>query len=229
MATQTMQITKEDVQGVTLYKTNVSPISFGRSAKIERKEVKGVPGAFLLKDVLSKDECKQLIDFTEDLGYTEAPVTTHSGPVMMKDVRDNTRLLLEASPDLLDTIMERVKNFLPSEAQGRRGAGTLCGLNDRFRFYRYEPGQFFAPHYDGSFGRDDQISFLTFIVYLNDGFKGGHTTFFVNQKEYKVSPKAGTALLFYHGSSPLSPRHEGSCCEKGNKYAMRSDVMYKLK
>jgi hypothetical protein len=32
----------------------------------------------------------------------------------------------------------------------------------------------------------------------------------------------GTALLFWHGASPLSPEHEGSACEKGKKYVLRS-------
>lgn len=51
-----------------------------------------------------------------------------------------------------------------------------------------EPGQQFAPHYDGAFSREDETSLLTFIVYLNDVKEGGHTTFFINQKPIKVSP-----------------------------------------
>ncbi|PRP84576.1 oxidoreductase [Planoprotostelium fungivorum] len=221
MTTQTLTITKEDAQGSDLFKTDVSPITFGRSPKITKTDVDGVTGAFLLHDVLNQDECLQLIDFTCSLGYSDAPITTSLGPVMMKDVRDNTRLLLEASPDFLVEIFRRIESFLPSEQTVGRWKGKLCGLNERLRFYKYEPGQTFAPHFDGDFQRGKESSLFTFIIYLNDGFEGGHTTFFTyhkgEKKDVKVSPKAGTALLFYHGRSPLSPLHEGSSCEDGQK------------
>lgn len=73
----TLEITEEDVDGSPLYKTNMSPVCFGKNLPLERSEVDGVPGAFLLKNVLSHDECKQLIDFTTSLGYSEA--TLRSG------------------------------------------------------------------------------------------------------------------------------------------------------
>jgi len=70
-------------------------------------------------------------------------------------------------------------------------------------------------------------SLLTFIIYLNDDFAGGNTTFFPRRsKGVCVEPKKGSALLFWHGSHPNSPMHEGSLCEGGTKYVLRSDVMY---
>ena len=51
---------------------------------------------------------------------------------------------------------------------------TPVGANERFRCYRYKPGQKFAAHYDGAFERDEtERSLLTFMVYLNDDFEGG--------------------------------------------------------
>jgi hypothetical protein len=50
----------------------------------------------------------------------------------------------------------------------------VVGLNERFRFYRYDPGQHFAPHMDGCYQRaNGEESQFTFLVYLNDGFVGG--------------------------------------------------------
>lgn len=80
---------------------------------------------------------------------------------------------------------------------------------------------------------------MTFILYLNDGFEGGETVFFPEGKpqywskpgtveEYKVVPKTGMVLVFYH-SGKLSPRHEGAEVTKegDTKYIIRSDVMFK--
>ena len=70
-------------------------------------------------------------------------------------------------------------------------------INERIRCYRYEPGQRFAPHYDGAFRRSDfEASELTFMVYLNDGFVGGTTRF--HDFDIDVVPRTGSALLFQH-------------------------------
>jgi len=100
-------------------------------------------------------------------------------------------------------------------------------LNERLRFYRYDGGEIFRKHFDGAFPRgSDECSYLTFIVYLNDGFEGGHTTFFVQRKPTLIDPKQGSALLFFHGDHEDSPLHEGSVVKSGRKYVFRSDVMY---
>ncbi|MBW2422297.1 MAG: oxidoreductase, partial [Deltaproteobacteria bacterium] len=41
----------------------------GRRASLERVEVEGVPGAYRLLGVLSRDECRRFIECTESLGY----------------------------------------------------------------------------------------------------------------------------------------------------------------
>lgn len=74
-------------------------------------------------------------------------------------------------------------------------AGSVgVGLNQRFRCYRYGPGDYFKPHTDGSwpgsrvvdgklkadaFG--DRWSQLTFLLLLSEGYEGGETVFHVNQ------------------------------------------------
>lgn len=92
------------------------------------------------------------------------------------------------------------------------------GLNERFRFYRYDPGQQFATHMDGSFVRQNgERSLLTFMVYLNDAFEGGETVII----ETTVKPQKGMALIFQHALV-----HEGAVVISGRKYVLRSDVMY---
>jgi hypothetical protein len=80
----------------------------------------------------------------------------------------------------------------------------------------------FAPHQDGAFHRDDrEQSFYSFLVYLNEGFGGGHTTF-VTEPEISVRPRTGLGLLFQH---PLV--HEGCVVTSGVKYVARTDLMYR--
>ena len=64
-------------------------------------------------------------------------------------------------------------------------------------------------------------------MYLNDDFKGAETTFILKERT-KVMPVQGSALLFFHGNSHLSPLHEGPSPTSGRKYVLRSDIMYKL-
>ena len=50
------------------------------------------------------------------------------------------------------------------------------------------------------------------MIYLNEGFEGGETTF----SRVKIMPKSGMALLFFHDLE-----HEGSKLIKGQKYVLR--------
>ena len=61
------------------------------------------------------------------------------------------------------------------------------------------------------------MSLLTFMVYLNAGYKGGATRF----EAAKAIGQLGLALVFHHGLI-----HEGSEVTAGVKYALRLDVMY---
>ena len=98
----------------------------------------------------------------------------------------------------------------------------MVGANELLRCYRYAEGQRFAPHYDGAFARDAQErSKLTFIVYLNEGFGGGETAML--DLDQVIVPRTGRALLFQHAIL-----HEGCAVTSGVKYAVRSDIMYRL-
>lgn len=98
----------------------------------------------------------------------------------------------------------------------------LVGLNERFRYYRYRPGQKFAPHMDHWHKLDDQtLTLLTVLVYFNGDFQGGETRF-LEQIEQTVVPVAGRAAIFQH-----KIRHEGCPVVSGTKYALRTDVIYR--
>lgn len=109
----------------------------------------------------------------------------------------------------------RLSKFCPFELD----SCSAIGLNEQFRFYKYEINQRFKRHIDGRFKRNDlEESRITFMIYLNDDFEGGETHF----GDLVIKPKMGTALCFIH-----EIKHEGCLVTKGVKYAIRSDIMYK--
>jgi prolyl 4-hydroxylase len=175
----------------------------------------GGPIAFTVDNVLTADECTATIARIEALGPEAAPITTSRGFEMRPDIRNNTRVIIDDEA-LARILFERVAAVVPPLF-----GMTPVGANERFRCYRYTPGQKFAAHYDGAFVRSDsERSQLTFMVYLNGGFEGGNTEFL--DFDTRAVPQAGRALLFQH-----QVLHEGCEVTSGTKYVLRSDVMYR--
>ncbi len=170
-------------------------------------------------DLLTPEECAAWIARGEAVGYEVAPITTSWGPVMAPEIRNNTRVIIDdvaAAAKLWEAVERRV----PPVLDGR----VAVGLNERFRLYRYDPGEYFAKHRDGHFERmSGERSLLTLIYYLNDGCDGGETRFFPRDRDVlTVTPRAGSALFFQH---PVL--HEGAAVTGGRKYVLRTDVMYR--
>lgn len=175
------------------------------------------PLAWTVANMLSPSDCAALVARIDELGPEEAPISTPAGFVMRPDVRNNKRVMFDDHA-MAAELFGRVREVVPAQLCGM----TPVGINERFRCYRYEPGQRFAPHYDGAYVRNDQErSLLTFIVYLNEGFGGGTTAFC--DYECEAIPRTGSALLFQH-----LLLHEGCTVTSGIKYALRSDVMYRV-
>lgn len=167
--------------------------------------------------VLSPAACRALIARIEAAGPTAAPVTTSRGFVMRPELRNNSRVMFDDG-GLATVLYEQVRAHLPARLEGD---WRLCGANERLRCYRYAPGEFFKPHFDGAFHRDgDERSLLTFMVYLNDVDEGGHTDLL--DLGVSVKPREGSALLFNHHLL-----HQGATVTRGLKYVVRSDVMYR--
>jgi prolyl 4-hydroxylase len=176
----------------------------------------GGPLVFSIPDVLAPDECAAMIRRIEELGPSDAPITTAAGPVMRPEIRNNRRVMIDDEA-LAARLFDRIRARVPAPLCGMQPVGA----NERFRCYRYDPSHRFGPHYDGAFIRNDrERSLLTFMVYLNEGFGGGHTNFL--DYDVSVRPRTGHALLFQHFLL-----HEGAVVTSGTKYALRSDIMYR--
>lgn len=192
-----------------------------------RKEQLLSDNIFVIHDFLSPDECAAFVARTEAAGYGDAPISTADGPIIIKEVRNNERVMLDDVP-LAAELYARARPFLPDVFR----ECVPCGFNERFRFYRYTAGQMFNWHFDGEFHRynaDGEASKLTFMVYLNDACEGGETLFHWHEgtvaddlADLRVRPSPGKALVFRH-----DVLHTGAEVTAGVKYVLRTDVMFR--
>jgi hypothetical protein len=171
---------------------------------------------FTVADFSSAAECDEYIRVAEGVGFTDAPINTTFGQQVRRDVRNNTRVMID-DVALAHELWSRAAVFVP----GVLGRWHAIGVNERLRFYRYDVGQQFDWHHDGAFERPNgERSRLTFMIYLNDDFAGGETSF----NDHVVVPRKGLSLFFAH-----QLRHKGQPVIKGRKYVLRTDVMYRFK
>lgn len=169
---------------------------------------------FTVDEFFTPEECEKHIALAEAAGFDDAPINSAFGAQIRKDVRNNTRVMIDDEALAAD-IYSRIQDYIPIHLHG----WEACGVNERFRYYRYEIGQRFEWHYDGAFERENgERSKLTLLIYLNDGFEGGKTSF----ERLSIEPRQGLALFFVH-----ELRHKGQPVVMGKKYVLRSDVMYR--
>lgn len=199
------------------------------------KKIQHTPKIWTIEDFLSKEECQNLIFFSENKSYEEATVSLKSGAKMMKNIRNNDRLIYE-DKELAQNYWQKLKECCPTcideIVKEETQKSEVIGLNPRFRFYKYESNQRFKKHIDGRVKLEkdgkEQESRITFMVYLSDDFEGGQTVFDYknanNEIEViEIQPKMGTALCFVH-----EIKHEGKPVPKGTKYVLRSDIMFQV-
>jgi len=168
-----------------------------------------------IKGFIDSEACAKLIALGEKMGFDEAAINTGAGQEIFKAIRNNERILFD-DHSLAKDLFDKIKTYVPEKIEG----WYVHSLNERFRFYRYEEGQYFKWHRDGSFVRNgEEASKVTFMIYLNDSFSGGNTEF---REICIVKPEAGSALVFPH-----QLMHQGGTIESGSKYVLRTDVMYK--
>lgn len=171
-------------------------------------------GVFTIADFLNPVECAQYIAMSERTGFKESEIITAAGSEVFKGIRNNDRVIFD-DPALAALLFTRAQPYLPKQLDDWR----LLGINERLRFYRYGPDEYFKWHKDGPYIRHHgEESRLTLMIYLNDDFTGGSTEF----KSVTITPQQGMLLVFPHHYL-----HQGATVESGRKYVLRTDVMYR--
>lgn len=180
-------------------------------------------GVITIDGFLSPEQCRQFIDLAEQGGFEPATVRMKEGAQMRTDIRNNDRYIFDDF-DLAAELWTGVEPFMDAFDLDVQPVA----LNERFRFYRYDPSQRFKRHRDGIESIRGLTSRVTFMVYLNDDCRGGETTFIEYAYEdgkrvedaIRIAPKTGTALMFKHRLW-----HEGTPVQEGRKYVLRTDVL----
>jgi predicted 2-oxoglutarate/Fe(II)-dependent dioxygenase YbiX len=168
----------------------------------------------IINNFLTEEECNNLIQFGDDSGFELSKIRTGQGDIIREDIRNNDRVIVKDGGVIADELFEKVRDELPEVI----GQWQLKGLNEQVKIYKYTKGQQFKMHRDAPYVRhDNEQSFLTMMVYLNEGFEGGDT-FFLDQQ---VKSETGKCLIFWQDQL-----HAGMEVTEGVKYAIRTDVMY---
>ena len=235
----------------------VAPLRPPRQTSIETFELsaatqsaRDVPGRIdrgytkVVDGVLTTGDAAVLIRLAAQQGYKVATIKgqTQSPAARQKALkkRNGLRCMVNA-PRLVDQIFDRLRPFLPARKRDGNGAEwRLVGLNERLRFLKYNPGMFFNQHPDGAHPSRHAVprrSFITLLLYLNEGYAGGHTTIWnATGGQYgpwtkrngkradpgvAVPPRIGMALVHDH-----ILLHESPELRVGVKHVIRTDVMY---
>jgi len=202
-----------------------------------------VPNLRLIKDVLTPDECTSIIAAAETVEFIpDAPIRDNGQETSI--LAHNFYWIVDQA--FHDKLWERVRPYIPAESAGRK----VRGINRRFRVYRYVPGAEYRCHIDGAWPPSGinpdtdayqydsspadarQSSLFTFLIYLNDEFEGGETSFFIPSvregvmNAYPVKPIMGSVAVFPHGEAQGALLHEGTGVTKGAKYIIRTDVEF---
>jgi len=184
---------------------------------------------FIVDQFLNKEQCNSLIALSEAIGYKEADISFPEGGRMIKEYRDNSRVLYTDENFRLE-LEKEIERYAPKTLNiipfgGGIKTVNFLRLSGNFRFYRYFPGQKFKKHRDGNKAEEGGVSRVTVLIYLNDVNKdaGGATTLcdYSLGGNKVILPCTGRLLLFNH-----ELMHIGEELLEGVKYVLRSDLIY---
>lgn len=198
------------------------------------------PRAFEIRNFLSSVEVDHIIKLATGMDLKVS--VTGDGPTKTDDrkVRTsrNSWVAREESP-IVDAIYRRAADLVNiDEALMRyRGDGEYSGLGtdrsiaESLQLVHYGVGQEYTAHHDFGYRTlndpKQEARFLTLLLYLNEGMKGGETSFprWVNAETsdaLMVTPEVGKAVLFYSqlpdGNLDDVSQHAAIPIEQGEKW-----------
>ncbi|CAE7056271.1 unnamed protein product [Rhizoctonia solani] len=193
--------------------------------------------AITIDNLFSLEDCQRFLCAAEsEQAWSQA---THSGTIVLDSPTLASELFTRLEPYL--SSVAHIPNS-PLHAQFADGVtylsdppAKMVGFNQRLRFLKYSPAQFFRKHCDGNYydPESGHISYYTLQLYLNDmpPEQGGSTRFWGSPNSngrdispyVDVQPKLGRALIFEQSGL----WHSGQdVLEGGEKYTIRAELMY---
>lgn len=140
------------------------------------------PLIVLLGNVLSNDECNELIQMSKDrLNRSKVGALHH-----VDDIRTSSGMFFhEGENNLVARIEKRASQIM----------NVPIEHGENLQILHYEPGQEYRPHFDfflNPSANNNRIS--TLVIYLNDVELGGETLF--PKVNFSISPRRGNAVYF---------------------------------
>jgi prolyl 4-hydroxylase len=194
------------------------------SSLIEPIFANSVPFLYSLHSFLSPQQCSDLIDFcTNQREFEPSPVGVEG--LRGSSTRNSTSCTLHPNEASLE--MQHLLQSITNRAAWI--AGVPSDNVERLQMVRYVPTQWYHAHHDW-FDHPDYFPnnrYVTMLVYLNDDFVGGHTSF--PRLNVSVAPKIGSAAFWYNCWSRPGTNdttcfdenlHQGNPPTSGVKYAL---------
>jgi len=210
-----------------------------------RTDIHVGPGvlAFLVDGVLTRLEADVLVAVSEAMGYSRFAPAIRTPPGMRQNKACHWIASKPTADAFLEPMFERIRHLLPAEIDGMP---LYPHLSHRLAHYKYDDGDVFNRHTDGSWpgqsvsetgdglkdwpGLESKLSMLLYLSDEDDGVQGGKTRLFPFEhgSPVDVSPKKGSALFFRHGFGSDSVHHMGTeVVGSTPKYVLRLNVLYK--
>lgn len=164
--------------------------------------------------------CDRLLrDLQSKYEYSVGTLFTKDGPQDKSDFRNNSRLEIWDKDLAFELFYGSVR--LGEKTPAYLGENLLTGPSEYIRLYKYVPGQYFKPHCEHPWLKNDnERTRAVILLYLNDDFEGGDTVFLDYGRVIK--PRKGLVLGFQD-----QLLHEGEEVTKGEKFVLRFDLVYR--
>lgn len=175
------------------------------------RQLSTTPHVWIFDELFSAAECAYLIAAAEPLLQQSVVVDPSTGQMRPHPVRTSEGAMFPwVSEDLVISALNR-------RIASASGTDAACG--EPLQVLRYSPGQEYRPHLDALPNQDNQ-RVLTVLVYLNDAYEGGETSF--TRTGLKIAGKLGQGLLFRNalpgGSADPKAEHAGLPVRSGQKF-----------
>lgn len=188
---------------------------------ITRVTLSNSPVLDALMNVLSADECLHLITLANPRFKRSVVVHPTTGALLENADRTSSTVFLDRDETPITTAIQ---------ARMSKAAGMPVTHMERLQVVRYQPGQYYKPHFDYLEPSTQDVMdhgqrVITVFAYLNnleDGETGGGTRF--PHLDLTVRPEMGKAALWHDvtSSGNVDPRtlHGGEALVKSVKYGL---------
>lgn len=186
------------------------------------KPQNNTPKNYTVKEIpnfLTPDECDHLIKIANTQLEPSKVYTENSDDVIQTQRTSEQCWLEDEKHDVVNKISNLASNITNKPKDNQ----------ELLQVVKYPVGGFFHPHYDACMGTPEFCKRMdgsagprygTLLIYLNDNFQGGETTFPNINKTIK--PEKGKAVFFYttdeNGNLLTESLHSGNPVISGNKW-----------